>query len=435
MIAAAVAPPRSAYLHIPFCHRRCFYCDFPVVPLGDRAHGEQGPGSASIKSYLQLLNRELALNPQGPPLATVYIGGGTPSLLSPAQIGALLDRLRQQFGIQPGAEVTLEMDPASFDLAYLKAVLDVGINRVSLGGQSFDDALLEQLGRRHRRHQLLDACQWLQKAHRNGELVSWSLDLIQNLPGQSLQNWEHQLQQALATGAPHFSVYDLSIEPGTVFAWRKRRGELLLPEEDLAVEMLQSTSVWLREAGLSRYEISNYAKPGHASRHNRVYWNGSGWWGFGQGATSAPWGKRLARPRTREGYRHWLESQEQEGPDASLLADTARPIPLDDLLLVGLRCREGVDLESLAITCGWTPAQCKTHLAALKQRWQVALDQGWLLRSGRRWRLSDPEGMAMSNQVLVELLLWWESLPADAVAEPNPEEPPHKVDVQESMQG
>ena len=152
----AVLPPRSAYLHIPFCHRRCFYCDFAVVPLGDHANGAKGSGSASIQSYLQLLQREIALVKPGPTLATVYIGGGTPSLLSSAQIGALLDQLRQRFGVQLGAEITLEMDPASFDQAYLEAVLAAGVNRVSLGGQSFDDAVLETLGRRHR----LWAC-WL----------------------------------------------------------------------------------------------------------------------------------------------------------------------------------------------------------------------------------------------------------------------------------
>ena len=146
-----MSAPRSAYLHIPFCHRRCFYCDFAVVPLGDKAKGEFGPGSASIQTYLEQLHAEIALAPSGPPLATVYIGGGTPSLLSATQIRGLLEALRHQFGFQAGAEITLEMDPASFDQADLQAVIKAGINRVSLGGQSFDDQVLEALGRRHRR--------------------------------------------------------------------------------------------------------------------------------------------------------------------------------------------------------------------------------------------------------------------------------------------
>ena len=149
-------PPRSAYLHIPFCHRRCFYCDFPVVPLGDRASAEPGaPGAASIAAYLTLLLGEIAAAPPGPPLSTVYLGGGTPSLLLPAQVGALLAALRERFGLVPGAEISLELDPASFDQTRLAAYLQSGVNRVSLGGQSFDDGVLAGLGRRHRGADLL----------------------------------------------------------------------------------------------------------------------------------------------------------------------------------------------------------------------------------------------------------------------------------------
>ncbi|MAI95584.1 MAG: radical SAM protein [Synechococcus sp. MED650] len=380
-------PPRSAYLHIPFCHRRCYYCDFAVVPLGDRVQPEQGPGSRSIQHYLTLLHREIADVPGGPPLATVYIGGGTPSLLSPDQIGSLLDALRCRFGLQPGAEITLEMDPASFDQHHLAAVIARGVNRISLGGQSFDDSVLEQLGRRHRRVDLLEAIAWMASAHADGVLRSWSLDLIQNLPGQTLQHWVEQLEQAVDSGAPHLSVYDLSVEPGTVFDRRQALGQLDLPEDDLAVALMACTSERLAAAGLSRYEISNHARPGHASRHNRVYWSGAGWWGFGMGATSAPWGDRLARPRTREGYAQWLEKP----PDPV----EGRGVPLDEQLLVGLRRREGVSLRDL-------------NAEALERRWQPFLERGLLERRAGRWCLTDPEGMALSNQVLVELLLWWE---------------------------
>ena len=399
-------PPRSAYLHIPFCHRRCYYCDFAVVPLGDRVDAKDGPGSRSIADYLQLLHREIAAAPGGPPLSTVYIGGGTPSLLTADQIGALLSALRQQFGLQPGAEITLEMDPASFDQAQLMAVLAAGVNRISLGGQSFDDAVLDDLGRRHRRADLLEACHWMQAAHRDGELQSWSLDLIQNLPGQTFDHWDDQLDQALATQAPHLSVYDLSVEPGTVFARRAERAQLELPEEDLAVRLMAHTSARLAAAGLSRYEISNHARPGHASRHNRVYWSGAGWWGFGMGATSAVQGERLARPRTRDAYRSWLEMPPPVANGAGM--------PLDDLLLVGLRRREGVVLPS-------------SNGPALEQRWKPFLDQGLLQKRSGRWQLRDPEGMALSNRVLLEVVLWWES-----VQQPTSEGPPQTAAAQES---
>ena len=385
-------PPRSAYLHIPFCHRRCFYCDFAVVPLGDRAGDETGPGSASIQDYVQLLHREIACAPAGPPLSTVYIGGGTPSLLSPVQIQGLLQALRSRFGLQPGAEITLEMDPASFDHARLEAVLATGVNRISLGGQSFDDAVLADLGRRHRRVDLVEACAWMNEALGSGALRSWSLDLIQNLPNQTLEHWEHQLDQALASGAPHLSIYALSVEPGTVFARRAERDQLPLPPEELAVQLLARTSVLLSAAGLSRYEISNHARPGHASRHNRVYWSGAGWWGFGMGATSAPWGERLARPRTREGYRAWLDAPPER--------PSAVGMPVDDRLLVGLRRREGVDLRELDLE--------DSALLSLERRWQPFLEEGLLLRRAGRWQLRDPEGMSLSNRVMLEVVLWWE---------------------------
>ena len=197
------------------------------------------------------------------------------------------------------------MDPASFDQHQLKEVLSLGVNRISLGGQSFDDSVLKQLGRRHRAKDLLEACEWMDDAYRSGELSSWSLDLIQGLPGQTLAGWGRQLDQAIACGSPHISIYDLSVEPGTVFHHRFNQGDLELPDEDVSCDLMALTSARLSAAGLRRYEISNHARPGHASRHNRVYWSGAGWWGFGMGATSAPWGQRIARPRTREAYAAW----------------------------------------------------------------------------------------------------------------------------------
>ncbi len=389
-------PPRSAYLHIPFCHRRCFYCDFAVVPLGDHA---DGANSGSIAGYLELLLGEIAAAPAGPPLATVYVGGGTPSMLTPAQVGSLLAALGTHFGLAPGAEISLEMDPASFDGPRLAGYLAAGVNRVSLGGQSFDDAVLERLGRRHRSTDLLQAASWLHQARQRGDLASWSLDLIQGLPEQGLAAWHQQLAQAVALAPPHLSIYDLIIEPGTVFAWRQGRGELELPDADLGADLMELTAQTLQAAGYGHYEISNFALPGHASRHNRVYWSGAGWWGFGLGATSAPWGQRLARPRTRAAYAEWLA----ESHPASR-GTQAPGLPFDERLLVGLRRREGVRLADLAGQAGVTSAE----LGDLLGRWQPFCERGLLLQEGPRWRLSDPEGLALSNGVLRELVAWWE---------------------------
>ena len=166
--------PKSAYLHIPFCHRRCFYCDFPVVPLGDKARGENGPGSSSINAYLKLLYKEIELAPKGMPLSTIYIGGGTPSILSATQIAQLLVLLRDHFGIQYGAEITLEIDPASFDEVSLDGFLHAGVNRFSLGAQSFNDLVLVELGRRHTSKDLNDACRLISGSFKEGKIISVS---------------------------------------------------------------------------------------------------------------------------------------------------------------------------------------------------------------------------------------------------------------------
>ncbi len=413
--------PRSAYLHIPFCHRRCFYCDFPVVPLGDRAGAEPGrPGANTIAAYLEQLEAEIGASPAGPPLSTVYFGGGTPSLLDPAQVRRLLGALRRRFGMAPGAEITLELDPASFNQERLVAYLAAGVNRVSLGGQSFDDTVLEGLGRRHRRADLLEAAGWLAEARRGGRLASWSLDLIQAVPGQGLAQWQAQLEQAIALAPPHLSVYDLTIEPGTVFARRLEQGNLALPDADLAADLMELTQAALSRWGYGHYEISNYALPGHASRHNRVYWSGAGWWGFGMGATAAPWGERQARPRTREGYRQWLE-QWLADPERASEPNAGRAMPLDERLMVGLRRREGVHLPRLLAEQGLDAAVVQRMLAALTQRLEPFRRDGLLLVEGPRWRLSDPAGLALSNAVLRPLLAWWDgAAPQSSAAAPAP---------------
>lgn len=408
--ALPLRPPRSAYVHIPFCHRRCFYCDFPVVPLGDRADGAGGSGSASIAAYLELLQREISTAPPGPPLSTVYLGGGTPSMLSPDQVGSLLAALRHRYGLAPGAEISLEMDPASFDQQRLAGYLAAGINRVSLGGQSFDDAVLATLGRRHRLADLLQATAWLRRAEARAELASWSLDLIQSLPGQGLAHWQQQLDAAVAQQPPHLSVYDLIVEPGTVFERRLGRGELQLPDEDLAADLMELTQRRLSQAGYGHYEISNYALPGHASRHNRVYWSGAGWWGFGMGATAAPDGIRRARPRTREAYAAWLAAQSVPAPpldDSDGEPAAGLGMAIDERWMVGLRRREGVNARELAAAAGLGHGA----LVLLRQQLAPFEQRGLLLVEGDRWRLSDPAGLALSNAVLRELLAWWPAGP------------------------
>jgi len=401
--------PRSLYLHIPFCRRRCFYCDFPVVPLGDSADGSR---SGSIRHYLELLHHDLEATPAGPPLSTVYIGGGTPSLLTVEQLQALLAAVRRRWRLAPAAEVTLEMDPGSFDEERLQGALAAGVNRVSLGGQSFDDAVLAGLGRSHRRAELLQSCRWLRQARAQGWLRSWSLDLIVNLPGQADDAWETTLSAALAEQPPHLSIYDLIVEPGTVFARAGARGALDLPDEDAAADRLIGTHHRLAAAGYGHYEISSWALPGHGARHNRTYWTGAGWWACGLGATAGAGAERLVRPRTREAYAHWLQqwagAQGGDGPP------WPAP-PVEDLLLVGLRCREGVSLGWLARARGITPAALQGDLEEVLAGWRR---QGLVAWDGGRLRLLPPEGFCLSNAVLRDLLAWWQPRPAECAPGP-----------------
>jgi oxygen-independent coproporphyrinogen-3 oxidase len=363
-----------------------------------------------------------------------------------------IEALARHFGLAPAAEISLEMDPASFDRPRLAGYLAAGINRVSLGGQSFDDAVLASLGRRHRRADLLEAAGWLQRAHRAGELRSWSLDLIQGVPlpagvapggepaaGSSpprqdvLRHWQSDLEQAIALVPPHLSLYDLIVEPGTVFERLQRRNALPLPDEDTAADLMEISQRRLAAAGYGHYEVSNYALPGHASRHNRVYWSGAGWWGFGMGATAAPWGERQARPRTRQAYADWLATA-AAGDDppgswaaAVLGAGASQPsssgMPFDERLLVGLRRREGVNLEALAAAHRIDPAA----VAALRTRLEPFEQSGLLRIEGPRWRLLDPEGLALSNAVLRECLDWWECVGSrSSPAAPRSPDPAHR---------
>lgn len=386
--------PRSAYLHIPFCHRRCFYCDFPVVPLGDHA---DGAASRSVAQYLRWLEHEIRTSPDGPPLSTVYLGGGTPSLLSPQQIGRLLELLAFCFGLAPEADVTLELDPASFSKPRLLGYQRAGVTRVSLGVQSFDNRLLAAMGRRHSCQDGEEAIRWVAAAG----FSSWSLDLIAGLPGMTPAVWDHTLSQALAFAPPHLSIYDLTIESGTVFAHRQQRGRLGLPDDLVSAVMLDRAAERLQAVGMRRYEISSYALPGHAARHNRVYWGGGDWWAFGMGATSSHQGRRITRPRTRRGYEQWLRAHNRGLRPTALEPATAQD-RLEDLLITGLRRSEGVHRPWLARQCGLVP----DALMQLPPRLRKACAEGLVCVEGPYLRLRQPDGFRLSNRVLADCLTW-----------------------------
>lgn len=331
--------PVAAYVHIPFCRRRCFYCDFPISVIGERAYGETAP---AIHQYLTALRQEIQLTPNcGLPLTTVFFGGGTPSLLSPGQVTQILKQLDQKMGIESGAEISIEVDPGTFSKAQLQGYQAAGVNRLSLGVQAFQDHLLQACGRFHRVGDIQQAVRMIQ----NSGIQNWSLDLISGLPGQSLSDWQDSLTTAIQLEPTHISAYDLVLEPTTVFGKKFQPGQAPLPDDEMTAEMYLMADHILTNAGYEHYEISNYARPGFRCQHNQVYWRNESYYGFGLGATSYLGHRRLSRPKTRATYYQWLETL----PDG---LETVEPTNLLDRwlerLMLGLRLADGIDLSQLA---------------------------------------------------------------------------------------
>jgi len=375
----------SAYVHIPFCRRRCFYCDFPVSVVGDRLRGET---SGTISQYVEALCREIAMAPTGQPLKTIFFGGGTPSLLSTKQLERILVTLEKHLGIAPGAEISMEVDPGTFDLPHLSGYSTVGVNRVSLGVQGFQAELLQIAGRSH---SVVDIFTSVELIHQV-EIPEFSLDLISGLPHQSLEQWQDSLEQAIATIPTHISIYDLTIEPGTAFGRYYQPGDQPLPTDETTVQMYQMGQKVLTDAGFEHYEISNYARPGHQCQHNRVYWENRPYYGFGMGAASYLDGKRFTRPRKTKEYYRWLDSGGvidcQVTPPEEVLLET---------LMLGLRLAEGVSVAMLAQKFG------EDQVKKIYKCLQPYLDQGWVKVVGGRIALSDPQGFLFSNVVLADL--------------------------------
>lgn len=400
--------PLAAYIHIPFCRRRCFYCDFPISVLGNQRRGET---SMTVETYIDLLGEEIAVTPVGTrPLRTVFFGGGTPSLLSVAQLEQVLGRLERQFGLAPDVEISMEMDPGTFSLEHLQGYLGAGLNRISLGVQALDDGVLERCGRYHRVADVTQSVEWL---HRLG-MSNWSLDLISGLPGQTLADWQTGLTKAVEFQPHHLSIYDLTLEPQTVFARRYQLGEAPLPTDNQTADMYRFAQSYLISQGYDHYELSNYAQPGHRCRHNLTYWRNQAYYGFGMGATSYTQHQRVSRPCTLATYAQWVREFQMAAGQHSI-PPTAVQEQLLDRLIVGLRLREGITGEELRALCDshtWNRL-CHSLQPHIQEGWVVVvghsianaasnLAQPPSLANLERLRLSDPEGFLFSNRVLVD---------------------------------
>ena len=386
----------AAYIHIPFCRRRCYYCDFPISVVGDRDR----VASVMMEEYVTALIEDIKLTPSiKQPLKTVFFGGGTPSLLSPPQLKQILQAIALRFGIANDAEISMEIDPGTFDRDRLLGYLDAGVNRFSLGVQSFDDELLKICGRTHTSKDVMQAIAIIRQL----EIDNFSLDLISGLPHQTLQHCQTSLERAIAIAPQHLSCYDLVLEPVTAFGKQYQPGETPLPSDEVTAQMYRLTQQTLTAAGYEHYEISNYARSGYQCRHNRVYWQNQTYYGWGMGAASYVASKRFSRPRTRREYYAWLK----QGAivDAPEISTTDYIL---ETLMLGLRLAEGIDSTQFDRQTWQTIWTCLRPYH--QQKWVEVLDSKNRLiekpdlNSGfQKLRLNDPEGFLFSNIILAAL--------------------------------
>ena len=364
------------YLHIPFCKSKCTYCDFYSLP-----HSEE-----KMDAYTAALIRhleEVAPRCARQTVDTVYFGGGTPSYLGEKRLTQLLKTVKKRYHVAPDAEITLEANPDSAgDWKALRALRRAGFNRISLGVQAADDAMLRRIGRVHTWEQVLSAV----AAARMAKLENLSLDLIYGLPGQTLADWQETLTAAAALEPNHISCYGLKVEPGTPL-WQQRHSAAL-PDDDAQAYMYLWTVDYLAKQGYAQYEISNFARPGFESRHNLKYWRLEEYAGFGPGAHSDLGGVRFAYERDLDAY---IAGELR-------LSEMERIPPLDrdlEYIMLSLRTVQGID-------SGYFERQFRQRFRPMEELLTQYEAHGLAARTERGWRLT-PRGFFVSNAIIVSL--------------------------------
>jgi oxygen-independent coproporphyrinogen-3 oxidase len=362
----------SLYLHIPWCRVRCGYCDFNTYVLGSAAPDLPERYQAALLAELGLAAERL-----GPRrVETIYFGGGTPTLMAPPAFAALLGRIGELFDVAPDAEITTEANPETVTPASLAQLRQAGITRLSLGMQSAVPHLLATLERVHTPGRAVEAVGWARAAG----FASVSLDLIYATPGETLTDWEHSVETALAAEPDHLSAYSLIVEPGTRLAARIARGELPAPQEDAMAERYLLADERFNAAGLAWYEVSNWARPGHECRHNLAYWRSGDWWGFGAGSHSHVAGVRWWNERHPRTYAERIEACAMPVAGSEELTDEDRHM---ETVMLGLRLREG--LLSSALTASEqtrVPALVDDGLVTVMGERIVCTQRGRLLADG-----------------------------------------------------
>jgi len=344
MLNMSLTTPFAVYVHWPFCLSKCPYCDF-------NSHVRQG--GIDEARFVRAYQTEIAATAArvlGRTVSSIFFGGGTPSLMQPSSVQAILDSIGKHWTIAPDVEVTLEANPTSVEATRFRGYRSAGVNRVSLGVQSLHDSALKELGRLHTAQEALAAV-----AVARSIFDRYSFDLIYARPRQTTDAWATELRRAIAEAAEHLSLYQLTIEPDTPFFGLHKAGKLKIPDDDLARDLYDITQAICTGAGLPAYEISNHARPGAECRHNLVYWRGHDYAGIGPGAHGRLTidDRRLAT-ETDKRPEAWLMRVEENGTGLTVTEKLTPGETADEYLLMGLRLAEGIDLERYSAISGRT---------------------------------------------------------------------------------
>ncbi len=381
-----VRPPASLYIHVPFCFHKCHYCDFySIVDTRDR----QGEFTDRLVRELTALSGAC----DHPALATIFVGGGTPSLLAVPLWERLLACLRERFDLGGLREFTVECNPETVTAELMHTLRSGGVNRVSIGAQSFHPAHLKTLERWHDPANVFKAVELA----RDAGIARQSMDLIFAIPGQTLNEWDADLQAALSAGTTHLSCYALTYEPNTAMTARMKKGEFSQAPEDLEADLFEHTLATLRRAGLERYEVSNFAKPGDECQHNLAYWRQQDWLAAGPNASAHVRGLRWKNTLRLDDYLH------KHVRDFAMVTDVERPDALRNLserVWTGLRTAEGVDI---AETRQAAEAAKPGVRAAIDRVARRQIELGALHDTHGRWQLTD-RGFMIADAVAVAFL-------------------------------
>lgn len=372
--------PVSLYIHIPFCTTKCHYCSFNSITGKSRFMGR----------YVEMLVREIKFYQEqlkGRTIPTIFMGGGTPSLLSAEQVNEILDAARSNFNVDEKAEITLESNPGTLNLEKLVCYKEAGVNRISLGVQSFQKEELRWLGRTHGVDEVLNSVSAIKEAG----FKNFNLDLIFGLPDQTLAHWQENVHRALDLSPTHISLYHLTIEEGSTFHDYKHLPD---PSDEEGAKLFNWTKVCLEGAGFAQYEISNYARPGYRCRHNEVYWRNEDCVGIGAGAWTYFNGSRFLRPKTIETYVADVEEEKFSRLEEENLEIGAA---LRETLVFGLRTKEGVDLSRLKSRFGTGPdPETESAIARLQDQGLLQLEKDQLSITRK--------GLLFADSIAVELI-------------------------------